>query len=82
MQTAGRCILLSGVQDDAYAALSNVGIVAEVGADRVFRERPQVWSSTLQAIQWAYEKIGENRCDNCPRRSSITPVDEDWSFMI
>src|SRR5690606_1665619 len=39
-------ICLAGVRDDFYKILAQVGIVDRLGTDRVFREAPQVWSST------------------------------------
>lgn len=82
MQAAGRVVLLSGVRDDVYTILKNVGIVNDIGEDRIFREVPQLWSSTLKAIQRAYELIGERRCDQCPRQSGPIEAADDWSFMI
>ncbi len=46
---------------------SNVGIVDELGEDRVFREVPELWSSYVSSIQVAYKQIGDQRCANCPR---------------
>lgn len=82
MRAANRVVLLSGVRDDVYAILKNVGIVDSLGQNRVFREVPEVWSSTLQAIQVAYELIGERRCEKCPRLSGPIAESDDWSFSI
>ncbi len=82
MQAAHRVVLLSGVRDDAFTALKNVGIVDDLGADRVFREVPELWSSTFKAIQFAYVLLGEERCATCPRRAGPIQPAEDWSFMI
>lgn len=64
----GIALGLSGVRDGFYATLENVGLVAAVGAERVFREVPQEWTSTTAAIAWAYAVIGDDLCDACPRR--------------
>jgi SulP family sulfate permease len=82
MHAEGRIVLLSGVRGDAYQALKNVGIVDELGEDRVFREVPELWSSTFQAIQYAYEKLGDRRCAHCPRATGPVQTTDDWSFMI
>ena len=82
MQAAERLVLLSGVRDDVYLTLKNVGIVDDIGQENVFREVPKVWSSTFSAIQQAYQRIDENRCEKCPRQSGPVKPDEDWSFMI
>ena len=82
MKAANRIVLLSGVRDDVYTALKNVGIVADLGEENVFREVPQLWSSTFSAIQRAYEYVGEDRCQTCPRQTGPIQSTEDWSFMI
>jgi SulP family sulfate permease len=82
MQRAKRVVLLSGVRDDAYVALKNVGIVDDIGEDHIFREVPQLWSSTFAAIQAAYDRIGTGRCDRCPRQSGPVEPADDWTFVI
>ncbi len=82
MQAAQRIVLLSGVRNDAYTALKNVGIVAELGEQRVFREVPELWSSTFQAIQYAYQLIGNDRCSQCPRAAGPVQPADDWNFVI
>ncbi|MGN6136726.1 MAG: STAS domain-containing protein, partial [Aureliella sp.] len=82
MQQAKRVVLLSGVRDDAYVALKNVGIVDDIGEDHIFREVPQLWSSTFAAIQAAYDRIGTGRCDRCPRQSGPVEPADDWTFVI
>lgn len=82
MQAADRIVLLSGVRDEAFKAFSNVGIVDELGKDRVFREVPEVWSSTFQAIQQAYILLGDRRCALCPRAAGPVQRADDWSFEI
>ena len=82
MRAAERVVLLSGVRADAYKALKNVGIVADLGDERVFREVPELWSSTFQAIQYAYVQLGDHRCDHCPRAAGPVQPVNDWSFEI
>jgi SulP family sulfate permease len=71
---------LSGVRDDFFATLAKVGIVEQLGADRVFREVPQVWTSTSTAIEWAYAQLAD-RCEPCPRRE-MSGGDARWHFEI
>jgi SulP family sulfate permease len=66
-------LCLSGVRDDFFTTLSKVGIADRLGP-RVFREVPQVWTSTSAAIDWAYAQIGGHRCDTCPRRRGVSHV--------
>jgi len=80
--TSGRQVALSGVRDDIYEALVNVGIVERLGAERLFREVPEVWTSTMSAVRWAYQQLDGQRCQHCP----YTKVQDDslrgWHYMI
>jgi hypothetical protein len=73
-------LCLAGVRDDFYKILDQVGIVERLGTDRVFREAPQVWSSTMTAVNWAHEQLGGDFCATCPRRNPSTT--ETWDFAI
>lgn len=78
---------MTGVRDDVYGALVNVGIVARLGEGRVFREVQELWSSTMSAVQWAYGQLGDNRCPDCPHAASFagsaTPrADSGWHFKL
>jgi SulP family sulfate permease len=75
-------LCLSGVRDGFFSVLSKVGIVEALGEDRVFREVPQVWSSTNAAIEWAYAHLGTDLCDACPRRDSASAGEARWNFVI
>jgi SulP family sulfate permease len=72
MQQAGKTVVLSGVRDDVHAALGNVGIVERLGGERVFREVRTLWSSTMSAILWSYQRLEGDRCPHCPHGESIT----------
>ncbi len=74
-------LCLSGVRDNFFTTLWKVGIVDQLGADRVFREAPQVWTSTTAAIEWAYAQVGDELCDVCPRRGEAR-TGGDWHFVI
>jgi SulP family sulfate permease len=76
----GVAICLSGVRDGLYHTLDRVGIVEQLGEDRLFREAPQVWTSTAVAIDWAHEQLGGELCATCPRRSG--GVERPWHFEI
>jgi SulP family sulfate permease len=73
-------LCLAGVRDDFYKILVQVGIADRLGKDRVFREAPQVWSSTMSAVNWAHEQLGDDFCATCPRRTSSAT--ESWDFAI
>lgn len=75
-------ICLSGVRADLFATLSKVGIVEMLGDDRVFREVPEVWTSTAAAIGWAYSQLGDDLCNECPRRDREISGDGKWHFVV
>ncbi len=75
-------VCLSGVRDGFFNTLHKVGIVEKLGADRVFREVPQVWTSTATAIEWAHAQLGNDLCETCPRRIGAPPGGGQWHFVI
>jgi SulP family sulfate permease len=78
----GIALCLSGVRDGFYTTLSKVGIVEQLGADRVFREVPQVWTSTTAAIEWAHAQLADDLCESCPRRDGAPAGGGQWHFVI
>jgi hypothetical protein len=80
VEERGVAICLAGVRDGFFATLEKVGIVEQLGSERVFREAPQLWTSTSMAVQWAHERLGEDLCDTCPRRNGEASV--GWHFVV
>jgi SulP family sulfate permease len=78
----GIVVCLTGVRDGFYATLEKVGIVQLLGEDRVFREVPQVWTSTAAAVEWAHRQLGSDLCNTCPNRDAQTGAPKEWHFMI
>jgi SulP family sulfate permease len=78
----GIAICLAGVRDDFFKILDQVGIVARLGSDRVFRETAQVWSSTTTAMNWAHDQLGDDLCATCPRRNTAAGQESVWNFAI
>ncbi len=74
-------VALTGVRDDVYAVLENVGIVEQLGKERVFREVKELWSATMSAVGWAYQQIGSNRCADCPHDASFTEKETRMYFV-
>jgi SulP family sulfate permease len=81
VEPRGVAICLAGVRDGFFTTLSKVGIVHRLGADRVFREASQMWTSTATAIEWAHAQLGDEMCDVCPRRHGAKHGG-DWHFVI
>ncbi len=82
IESQGITVVLSGVRDSFHRTLQRSGVVERLGESRVFRELSQVWSSTSQAVEWAYEHLGQDFCEICPRRSRPEGTITDWHFMI
>jgi SulP family sulfate permease len=82
MQERGKMVLVCGVRPDVYGALVQVGIAERLGYERIFRERPQLWSATQDAARSAYELLGDDVCETCPHRSDDSIRGDGWSYMI
>jgi SulP family sulfate permease len=68
MNGRGIIVLFCGVSPEAMQTLENVGLTERLGPRRVFPEAAAVWSSTRDAVQFAYELLDKDLCDTCPRR--------------
>jgi SulP family sulfate permease len=64
-------VLLCGVRPDFAQAMHNLHFGDWLPADRVFPENAAVTgSATLSAVRRAYELLGDDVCENCPRRTT------------
>jgi SulP family sulfate permease len=77
-------VLLCGLRPDLMSVINSSGLLRQLGRDRVFvfEESEAVWSSTLDAVRFAYELIGNDVCPICPRHSSSLNERQGWYFMI
>jgi SulP family sulfate permease len=84
MREAGVAVVLCGIRPDLMKALENGGIVKDLGPDRcfVFQETGAIWTSTLEAVRFAYELLGENVCETCPRHAESLNVKDGWTYSI
>jgi SulP family sulfate permease len=74
MEKHGVLVFLAGVRADFAHAMHNLHFEKWLPSDRVFLEDPKVvGSATLSAVRRAYELLGNDVCDNCPRRASADP---------
>jgi SulP family sulfate permease len=82
MRARGTAVLLCGVRPKMAQALRASGLMAELGPRHIFLEGPVLISSTLEAVRYAYELIGEDVCENCPRRGRPKEAADPWYYMI
>ena len=62
--------------------MRNSGLVDRIGAANIFHEREATGSSTLEAVRFAYELLGEDLCSTCPRRQDGSNGKEPLYYMI
>lgn len=66
----GITVILSGVDAEMLAVLTNVGMVRRIGRENVFLEQSEIWGSTSQALNRAYLIFGSERCPQCTKCSN------------
>lgn len=84
MQKARVTVLLCGLRPDLMKAFESGGLLRRLGSKHVFvfEETGAVWSSTLDAVRFAYEVIGNDVCEKCPRHAASLTDKDGWYFMI
>ena len=82
MERRGIQVLLCGVRDDLAKVLRRSGLAKRLGPNRIFPEVAAVWSSTLEAARHAYELIGDDLCQTCPRRQESRGSEGGMYYMI
>lgn len=77
-------VLLCGLRPDFVKVLDSSGLLRHLGRERtfVFEETGGIWSSTLEAVRFAYDLIADDVCENCPRRDIANRQKGDWYYMI
>ena len=63
-------VLLAGVRAEFFQVMQNLHFFDWLPTAHVFREDPAVvGSATLAAVRFAYEQLGDDICEHCPRRT-------------
>jgi SulP family sulfate permease len=77
-------VLLCGVRPDLMKVINSSGLLARVGSERVlvFEETGKFWTSTLEAVRIAYEIIGGDVCETCPRHAESLNRKDGWYYLI
>lgn len=81
MESHGVTVILCGLRAEFLHVLKNVGLEDRLGPQRIFREGAAIWSSTLQAVERAYEIVGPDRCENCPLQEGQAST-KNWTYQI
>jgi SulP family sulfate permease len=84
MDKLGATVLLCGIRPDFMRIIEASGLVRRLGPHRVFtfQETGAVWSSTLEAIRFAYEFLKGDVCAICPHYAESLEGKEGWYYMI
>lgn len=84
MHRANISVLLCGVRPDLMKVINSSGLIRRLGREHVFvfEETGKFWTSTLEAVRFAYELIGEDVCEVCPRREERGDKKDGWYYLI
>jgi SulP family sulfate permease len=84
MHNAQVTVLFCGVRPDLMKVIESSGLARRLGADRVFvfQETGLYWTSTLEAVRFAYELLDGDVCDDCPRREQAPNASDGWYYLI
>ncbi len=84
MHAANITVLLCGLRPDLTKVIHSSGLLGRLGKDRVFtfEETGKFWTSTLEAVRFAYELIGNDLCEDCPRRQEAFSPKDGWYYLI
>lgn len=85
LQQRGLLVIVCGVRPEVRVVFESTGLDEIIGADRLLFERPVVWTGTLEAVRLAYQLLGDDLCEGCPRRHEA--LDErssraGWHYQI
>jgi SulP family sulfate permease len=82
LQQRNIALLLCAVQSDLGRALAGTGLENTISPRRIFHERPNNGSSIREAVNYAYELLGNDLCSTCPQRKATTGSNEPMDYVI
>jgi SulP family sulfate permease len=78
-------VLFCGVRPDVMKVINSSGLMRHLGPGRIFvfqEGKVGFWTSTLDAVRFAYELLGDDVCENCPRRDESPGQRDGWYYLI
>jgi SulP family sulfate permease len=85
MRAANVTVLFCGVRPDFMKVIDASGLMRHLGPGRIFvfqEGATGFWTSTLDAVRFAYETLGEDVCETCPRRGETPSQKDGWYYLI
>jgi SulP family sulfate permease len=83
MEQQAVTVLLCGVRRDFDQAMKNLRFYEWLPADRIFRDNVGLpGSATAAAVRYAYDLLGDDLCDVCPRRKPPEPDSGALYYVI
>ncbi len=83
MEQKAVTVLLCGVRADFDQAMQNLQFYDWLPKERIFHENAgHPGSATAAAVRYAYELLGDNVCDICPRRRPAEPENGALYYVI
>lgn len=84
MKEARVTVLLCGLRPDLVKTIDASGLLGRWGTEHVFafEETGAIWSSTLDAVRFAYEIIGNDVCEHCPGHAASLRDKGGWYYVI
>jgi hypothetical protein len=70
MRSQGVTVLLCGVRPDLAQGMKNLDFHDWLPRDHVFLEEPELYSSTLKAVRYAYQLLPQNTCSHCAQEAA------------
>jgi sulfate permease, SulP family len=83
MEQKAVTVLLCGVRVDFDQAMKNLCFYDWLPPERIFRENVGLpGSATSAAVRYAYDILGDDVCDTCPRRKTAEPGNGALYYVI
>ena len=83
MEQKAVTVLLCGVRADFDQAMKNLHFYDWLPAEQIFRENAGLpGSATAAAVRYAYDLLGDDMCDTCPRRKPAEPDNGAFYYVI